>query len=82
MEMPSSVLQETEMPTSDAAVLLHGATPAAGAAPGSALLATFPRKHFAVHVHKLQVGEKEYPEQHWEHCFTLTLLNSEAKFVT
>lgn len=72
MEMPSSLLQETKIPTREMQLCSSMVPcPAAGSAPGSALLATFPGIPLAVHVHILQVGEKEEPKEHLKYCFTL-----------
>lgn len=54
----------------NASLLLHGAMPSSRVCPGSAMLA-FPGMPLAVHVHKLQVGEKEEAKEHFKYCCTL-----------
>lgn len=59
VEMASSFLQETIIPTRQ---MQHYSStvlcPAAGLPPGSVLLAPFPSKHFVIHMHIRQVGER------------------------
>lgn len=74
MEMLSSFLQEAKIPTRQ---MQHGAMPSSRVC-SLALLATFPRKRFTVHVHILQVGESS--QKSISSTALLSLLNTEVQF--